>query len=53
MYCSIIFSQELPKASPDEVREWAEYQLGYRAGIKESNPLIDVELEAESISVNY
>ena len=50
MLYKITFSQELPDdATCEQIREWAESQLGARAGIRLDNPLIDIELSAERV----
>jgi len=38
-------------ASPEQVSEWAKFVTGYSGSISNSNPLLDVELAANSLEI--
>lgn len=48
----ITFKTEIPVDATDtEIREWAEYNLGYTGGCSLKNPLVDYDFEASSVEI--
>lgn len=52
MYLNVRFEIEIQEeATPEQVREWLEYQLGYRGGMSATNPLEGEEIEATKVTL--
>lgn len=53
MKIRVTFEMELPvDANREEIREWAEFELGKSGSMKNSNPLCDTEIQANYVSIS-
>lgn len=57
MKIKVEFTVKLPSigktVSHEDISEWIEFNIGARGGISLKNPLIDEELEADPLSVDW